>query len=204
MRNAGWFSSILLIGILFGLLINSNVAAARCQISNVSYEYPRQAYPNEAIQVDTTVAGSCASTGLDYYAVRVDLVDLNSNYITSSSNTPIGYSATNFTVVATNSVTTPPSNGTWPLGIHVYVIRAGGTNGAYLLDYEAVSNATIQVGSATPVPEFYLDLGMTVFAALSAAVIIVRTRRETGKGFVKGVRTRVKEMGAGECENTYW
>ncbi|MGD0178094.1 MAG: hypothetical protein ABSA50_08430 [Candidatus Bathyarchaeia archaeon] len=176
MKNVVWFASILLTGLLLGLLVSSSVAAARCQISNVSYAYPRQANPNEEIQVDTTVAGSCASTGLDYYSVRVDLVDMNSNYV-SSSSTPIGYSATNFTVVAINSVTTPSSNGTWPLGIHVYVIRAGGTNGFYLFDYQRVSNATIQVGSATPVPEFNLGLGIIVFAALSAGIIIVRTRR---------------------------
>ena len=177
MKNVAWFASILLTGLLLGLLVSSSVSAARCQISNVSYAYPRQANPDEEIQVDTTVAGSCASTGLDYYSVRVDLVDMNSNYIVSSSSTRIGYSATNFTVVAMNSVTTPSSNGTWPLGIHVYVVRAGGTNGAYLLDYQTVSNATIQVGSATPVPEFNLGLGIIVFAALSAGIIIVRTRR---------------------------
>jgi hypothetical protein len=76
-----------------------------------------------------------------------------------------------------NSVTTPSSNGTWPLGIHVYVIRAGGTNGAYLLDYQTVNNATIQVGGATPVPEFNLGWGIIVFATLSAGIIAVRTQR---------------------------
>jgi hypothetical protein len=177
MKNVVWVASILLIGLLFSLLLTSSVAAARCQISNVSYAYPRQANPNEEIQVDTTVAGSCVTTGIDYYSVRVDLVDMNSNYIVSSSSTPIGYNAANFTVVASNSVTTPSSNGTLPLGIHVYVIRAGGTNGFYLLDYQTVSNATIQVGSATPVPEFNLGLGITVFAALSAGIIMARTRR---------------------------
>ena len=40
-----------------------------------------------------------------------------------------------------------------------------------------LTNATIQVGSATPVPEFNLGMGIIVFAALSAAIIIVRTRR---------------------------
>jgi len=176
-KNVVWFASILLTGLLFGLMISSSVAAARCQISNVSYQYPSQASPDSEIQVDATVAGSCVTTGVDYYSVRVDLVDMNSNYIVSSSSTPIGYTATNFTVVAITSATTPSSNGTWPLGIHVYVIRAGGTNGAYLLDYQTIGNATIQVGSATPVPEFNLGSGIIVFAALSAGIMILRTRR---------------------------
>jgi hypothetical protein len=176
MKNVVLFTSVLLTSLLFGLLMSSSVAATRCQISNVSYAYPRQANPNEEIQVDTTVAGSCVSTGVDYYSVRVDLVDMNSSYIVSSSSTPIGYTATNFTIVAMNSVTTPSSNGTWPLGIHVYVIRAGGTNGAYLLDYQAVSTAIIQVGSVAPVPEFNLSLGIIAFAALVAATMILHTR----------------------------
>lgn len=156
MKNVIWVASILLTALLFGLLISSSVSAARssvsaprCQISNVSYSYPHQASPNVRIEVDTTVAGSCASSGEDYYSVRVDLVDMGSGYIASSSSTPIGYYPSNFTVVAPTSVMTPSSNETWLLGIHVYVIRAGGTNGAYLLDYETVGNATIQIGSAT-------------------------------------------------------
>jgi hypothetical protein len=65
---------------------------------------------------------------------------------------------------------------TWPLQIHVYVIRAGGTNGMYLLDYQTVGNATIQVG-ATAVPEFHLSPGVTIIFTLGASSLIIYRRR---------------------------
>jgi hypothetical protein len=116
-------TSVFLLWLLFMLSMSSSVSAARCRINNVSYSYPPQANADERIEIDTTVIGSCVSTGVDYYLVRVDLVDMSSNYIASSSSTPIGYSASNFTLVAPTAVMTPASNGTWRLGISVYVIR---------------------------------------------------------------------------------
>jgi len=168
--------SSLILGLLV-LLVSSVGSAARCQISRVSYVYPSQALPSQQIQVDTTVAGSCASNGEDYYAVRVDLVDTLSSSIISS-DTPIGHNATHFNVTAVNPVTTPSSNMTWPLQIHVYVIRAGGTNGMYLLDYQTVGNATIQVG-ATAVPEFHLSHGATIILTLGASSLIIIYRRRS-------------------------
>ena len=153
-----------------------NVAAARCQISNVAYSYPQQADPNQQIEVDTKVAGSCVTTGVDYYSVRVDLVDKNSSTILSTSSTPIGYSANNFTVTTRNFATAPSYNATWPLQMDVYVIRAGGTNGAYLLDYRTVGNATIQVG-AMAVPEFRSSPWIVVVTSLAAAIMIFRRIR---------------------------
>ncbi len=163
---------MLVIALLFVLLAVTSAAAARCQISNVSYVYPQQAAPNQQIQVNTSVAGSCASTGAEYYAVRVDLVDKLSDSVISSNDTPIGYNANNFTVTVDNSATTPSYNVTWPLQIYVYVIRAGGTSGANLLDYTTIGNATIQVGT-TPIPEFNMGSGFTVIVAFSAATLII-------------------------------
>ena len=158
------------------MLVGSTVSGVRCQIIGVSYAYPSQALPSQQIQVDTTVAGSCASNGEDYYAVRVDLVDTQSSYIVSSSSTPIGHNATDFNVTAVNPVMTPAANLTWPLQIHVYVIRAGGTNGMYLLDYQTVSNATIQVGM-TSMPEFYFSPGITIILIVTATSSILYRRR---------------------------
>lgn len=167
------------LGLVVGILLLSQVGyvvtAARCQISNVSYVYPHQADPNQLITVNTVVSGSCASNGMDYYSVRVDLVDKESGSFISRNNTSIGYSATNFTVTAENSVTTPPNNVTWPLEVDVYVIRAGGTDGAWLLDYRNSTNATIQVG-AIPVPEFPVSGGYTAIVVLIATILIISRR----------------------------
>jgi len=165
----------LLLSILLLVTMNSAVQAARCSISKVSYMYPHTAAPGQQIDVTTGVVGSCASDGEDYYAVRVDLIDGNSNLIISSSDTPIGYNASAFNVTAHNAATAPSSNATWPVNIHVYVVRAGGTNGMYLLDYQNSTSITIQVG-ATPVPEFGLNPGITALAALSAAVLLLKKK----------------------------
>lgn len=168
----------LVLAALVMLLALSTVSAARCQISNVTYAYPQVAQPNQQISIGTSIAGSCASDGESYYAVRVDLVDLSSGVIVSSSDTPIGYNAQSFNVTTSNPATTPSTNGTWPLQVHVYVIRAGGTNGMYLLDYETVGNATIQVGSM-PVPEFHLSWGLTVLTTLMATSLVLQKRRNS-------------------------
>jgi hypothetical protein len=165
----------LILGLLL-VLVGSTVSAVRCQIAGVSYTYPGQALPSQQIQVETRIAGSCISNGQDYYAVRVDLVDTQSSYIVSSSSTPIGHNATDFNVTAVNPVMTPAANMTWPLQIHVYVIRAGGTNGMYLLDYQTVSNATIQVGT-TAMPEFHFSPGITItFILVATSLILYRHR----------------------------
>jgi hypothetical protein len=159
------------------LLSNPSVSARRCQISDVTYAYPHQVSPNVQIRVETTVAGSCATNGEDYYSVRVDLVDASSSYIISSNSTPIGYFANNFTVTVENLPTTPSNNGTWSILIHVYVIRAGGTGGSYLLDYTTVQNATIQIGPPPPIPEFPHGSNVAVAVLLCAALLIVRRRK---------------------------
>jgi hypothetical protein len=167
---------LLLLALLVLITSSPGAAAARCHVSDVSYAYPHQANPGQLIMVDTTVTGSCVSTGDDYYSLRVDLVDMQSNSIAINS-TAIGYFASNFTVVGEDSAVTPSVNGTWPLQVHVYVIRAGGTSGSTLLDYQTVSNVTIVVGtsSGTPVPEFNYGLSLTIIASLAIGTILSRT-----------------------------
>jgi len=159
-------------------LSHSTVAAARCQVSNVSYSVPAQAAPAQQIESTTTVSGSCVSNGEDYYSVRVDFVDAPSGSIVSSNSTPIGYSATNFTVMVENFATTPSNNGTWHLNIDVYVIRAGGTAGSYLLDYRTMSNATVQIGAPAPVPEFPIAESFTVVIGSFVASVAAQRRRK--------------------------
>ena len=159
-------------------LSNRSVLAARCQISNVSYGYHHQAATSQQILITTMVAGSCASTGEDYYSVRVDLIDIPSGSIVSSNSTPIGYYATNFTVTAENIATTPANNGTWYLGIDVYVIRAGGTGGSYLLDYRTVGNASIQVGPPVAVPEFHSGSVIGIIIVLCSTALVMNRHKK--------------------------
>ena len=168
---------LLLVAVTF-FLSNTSVFAARCQISNVSYGYPQQAATNQRVLITSTVAGSCVSNGEDYYSVRVDIIDAPSGSIVSSNSTPIGYNATNFNVTAENMPTTPGNNGTWHVAIDVYVIRAGGTGGSYLLDYKTVGNATIQLGPPSAIPEFPSGMVVGIVTSLcSTALIFNRHRR---------------------------
>jgi hypothetical protein len=123
--------------------------------------------------VNTTVAGSCASDGEDYFAVRVDLVDKLSNSMPSLNSVPVGYNAKNFSVTVENHAVTPRENVTWPLEIDVYVIESGGLAGKYLL---RVDNATIQVG-IMPMPEFSLAPNSVIPLTLLATVLAIRQRK---------------------------
>jgi hypothetical protein len=140
--------------------------------------------PNQQIKSSTNVTGSCVSDGEDYYSVRVDLIDTSSGAIISSNSTPIGYNAENFTVTVENVATTPSNNATWHLYINVYVIRAGGTGGSNLLDYRNSTNATIQIGAPTPIPEFPITQSFSAVAALFVASVGMQRRRKR-KGSVR-------------------
>ena len=133
----------LIAGFLLFLSTNPVASASLCQLGKVGSNYPHQSLPNQQIQVNTSVAGSCASDGENYFSIRVDVIDKHSNSMLSSNSVPIGYNAKNFSVIVQNVAVTPQGNVTWPLGIDVYVIESGGLNGKYLL---MVDNATIQVG----------------------------------------------------------
>ena len=164
-----------LVGILLILAPNSPVAASLCQLSNVTSAYPHEALPNQQIQVRTTITGSCASDGEDYFSARVDLVDKLRNSTISSNSIPIGYNATNFSVAVENVAVTPSLNVTWPLEVNVYVTESGGVSGKYLF---ASYNATIQVGPM-PVPEIHAepDLIISITLLVTTLMIVRKPRR---------------------------
>lgn len=169
-------------GVLLGLLVilfllsrSSPVRANLCRIDGVSYDYPREAQPDQQIQVNTNVRGSCF-TGLQrYYTVRVDLADATTgNTITASSN-PVGYLAENFSVTVTDTAITPSiSNASWRLQIRVYVIDNGGGGGAYLIDYHTETEAAIQIVATASVPELPSFAAYpTLIVVLASAIVVL-------------------------------
>jgi hypothetical protein len=158
--------------ILLILSTNSPASSSLCQLIGVTSDFPHQALSNQPIQVNTTVAGSCASDGEDYFSVRVDLLDKLTNSTISSNSVPVGYNAKNFSVMIANSAVTPQSNVTWPLEIDVYVIESGGVMGKYIL---SIDNATIQVGTM-PMPEIQVTPGSVIPVMLLAAVLVIRLK----------------------------
>jgi len=179
-------ATVLVFLVIASLLVTvstSPVSAARCHITNVSYLYPHTAPPNQQIEIETTIAGSCTTTGMDYYSARVDLVGVSCYGRTCSNYTVIGFEAAPFNVKVYNWASTPNHTGTLPLQIHVYVIRNGGTQGSTLLDYQTIGNATIQLTpTQSPVPEFKTSTNFTivfVFAAAAALFMVKRRRPRT-------------------------
>jgi len=163
-------SASLLIGIIL-ILTAPSASSSLCQLSSVTSTYPHEAQPNQRIQVNTTVAGTCASDGEDYFSARADLVDKLANVTVSSNSTPIGYNAKNFSVTIENVAVTPSLNVTWPLEVYVYVTESGGVNGRYLL---TVNNATVQVGTL-PVPEFNFNSNLAIIV-LGITILMLRRK----------------------------
>jgi len=163
-------SAILVTGI-FLVLSAPLVSSSLCQLTGVTSTYPHYALPDQHIQVSTTIAGTCASDGEDYFSARVDLVDKLANMTISSNSTPIGYNAKNFSVTVENMAVTPSLNVTWPLEVDVYVTESGGVNGKYLL---TVNDAIIQVGTL-PMPEFRVDSNLAI-TALTITILMLRRK----------------------------
>ena len=162
----------LVAGIFMILITTSAVSSSLCTLVSVTSTYPHEALPNQQIQVSTTIVGSCASDGEDYFSARADLVDKLANSTISSNSIPIGYNAKNFSVTIQNVALTPSLNMTWPLEVDVYVTESGGVNGKYLL---TVNSATVQVGTL-PTPEFHVDPDAVIAAILLTAILVIRTR----------------------------
>jgi hypothetical protein len=169
---------MLIAGIIFLIISMSPADAALCQKIGVSFTYPTHAFENQAMQVSTTVAGSCVSDGEDYFALRVDLVDNFTGGILSSNSTPIGYNANNFSVTVRNAAVTPSVNESWPVIVDTYLIQAGATSGKYLLNATTI---TIQVGS-TQLAEFSFNpsWALAVLLMTTTLTLTYRVRSKNG------------------------
>jgi len=192
------FMTVYALIFLFALMIlvfgNTPVSATLCRISGVSYNFPREAMPGAQVHVDTTVAGSCAANGQQYYLLRANLIEKSSTRLLSSNQTPIGYDAENFTVTVTNLATTPlGANFTWPLEVDVYVINAGSGGGSYMYDYSTKANISIEVGP-TAMPEFPRQTPVVVLLAGTIALTFFITKRQ------RQPRNR-KELSAHDLKN---
>jgi hypothetical protein len=167
------FCSSLVASVLLMTISCSSVTASLCQTVTVSSTYPHQAFPNQRVEVVTTVTGSCTSDGEDYFAVRVDLVDKASKLTLATNSTMIGYNANNFSVHVDDAASTPSTNQTWPIEVNTYFIQAGGVSGKYLLNATTI---TVQVG-AIPVPEFQIDNSLILsFVLLGITFALTRVK----------------------------
>lgn len=131
--------------VIIGFAFTPPAFAAFCQISNVSYDYPRQVLPGQNITTTVTVSGVCAPDDADYYSVRSDLNDM-SGAVLSDVSVPVGFSqGQNWTVTVQNEVTAPEGLTLWQIQFAVYVFAAMGSGGT--IDSATFNPVAIQVGT---------------------------------------------------------
>jgi hypothetical protein len=160
----------LIAGVLFVTISGSGVAAQSCKKVSASSSYPKQAEPNQQVQVTTIIVGSCTSGPEDYFSVRVDVTDSISKAILSSESVPIGYSVGNFSVTVQNSATTPAGNRTWVIVIDSYLTIDGTQS------HLNSTTGMIQV-SSTAVPEFHANSTLVLLLAIAATLVLYRRTR---------------------------
>lgn len=100
------------------------VYADRCNVAELNMDYPATSSPGQSIAVDTSMTILCAQWR-SYYTGRVDLVDLKTKNILSSSPFDIGWRPS-VTATVSNAATAPSNQGPWRLELIVYLFEDGG------------------------------------------------------------------------------
>jgi len=168
---------VLMVALGLIILASYPANASLCQTIRVYTTYPHSASPNEVVSLTTTVTGSCTSDGEDYFAARVDLIDRASNLVLSSSSTPIGYKANNFSVNIHNAATTPKNNQIWAINVNTYLVQAGAASGKYLLNS---TELRIQIG-VKPLPELRPAPSFIILLTMVGLVLAWRTHIKPAK-----------------------
>jgi hypothetical protein len=132
---------ILLVTIVVGV---PPVFATFCEVSNLTYDYPKQVMQGQSVITAVSVSGVCAADDADYYSVRVDITG-RSGEVLSVSSVPTGYSqGQTWTVTAQNQVIAPYNVGSWEIRFVVYIFAAVGGGG--LIDSVTINPVVIQIG----------------------------------------------------------
>jgi hypothetical protein len=161
----------MIIVLLTGLMGISSVFATFCQVSNLTYNYPRQVISGQSFDIAISASGVCASDDANYHSMRADVNDI-SGRVLSNVSVPIGYSqGQNWTVTLTNHVAAPTDVGSWQILFVAYVFAAIGSGDT--MDSTTIRSVTIQVGTpSTPqtVTSVALNDGTSGIAVASASV----------------------------------
>jgi len=152
--NRIWVPTTLCVLLLFCLVEAKGpalVSASLCQITNVSYDYPQQAQPNQQIVLTSTINASCSYTDAGvYYLAMVVVNDASSGQQIASNSAAIGYVSLeqpNVTATISNLITCPSGNVAWQLKLTVYVINDFNEYFAPFQDTALIHYLTINVGT---------------------------------------------------------
>jgi hypothetical protein len=138
--NLDWLRCrILLLGI-FALLVASlpNASALPpCLIQSINYDFPSSITVGQHITVKTHITATCVQWPpyATAYSIRVDLTDVSTGFVLSTTTYQVGYAQTYIDQVFLNTANGANSAGTWALRIDVYIWGTSGQLLIHMVDY---------------------------------------------------------------------
>jgi len=128
---------IFLLGI-FALLVASLPSASAqgpCLVQNVNYDFPSSVTLGQQITVETHITATCVQWPPYWteYSIRVDLTNISTGFVLSTTTYQVGYAQTYIDQVFLNTATAPNAPATWSLRIDAYI---WGQSGQLLFHFE--------------------------------------------------------------------
>jgi len=137
-----WFKRILLLGALVTLAVTfSNLpgifAQPPCTVQSINYQFPSTVATGQQITVTTHLVATCVQWAPYWteYSIRVDLTNISTGYVLSTTAYQVGYAQTYIDQVFLNSGTAPNFQGNWMLRVDVYIWGGEGQLLVHLTNY---------------------------------------------------------------------
>jgi len=130
---------ILLLGI-FSLLVASLPSASAqspCVVQSINYDFPSPVTLGQQITVKTQITATCVQWPpyWNAYSMRVDLTNVATGFVLSTTTYQVGYAQTYIDQVFLNTAKAPTSPGTWLLRVDVYIWGGSGQLLVHMTDY---------------------------------------------------------------------
>ena len=106
-------------------------------VQSVNYDFPSSVTLGQQITVKTHVTATCVQWPPYFteYSIRVDLTDISTGFVLSTTTYQVGYAQTYIDQVFLNTGTAPNAPGTWSLRVDVYIWGQSGQLLFHLVDY---------------------------------------------------------------------
>ena len=126
--------------VIFSLLVVSLPSASAqppCVVQRINYDFPSSVALGQQITVKTHLMAACIQWPpySTEYSIRVDLTNIASGFVLSTTTYQVGYAQTNIDQVFLNTGTAPNSPGPWFLRVDVYIWGGSGQLLIHMVDY---------------------------------------------------------------------
>jgi hypothetical protein len=112
-------------------------AQGPCLVQSVNYNFPSSVSLGQQITVQTHITATCVQWPPYWteYSIRVDLTNISTGFVLSTTTYQVGYAQTYIDQVFLNMATAPNSLGSWPLRVDVYIWGQSGQLLIHMEDY---------------------------------------------------------------------